>query len=38
LQRLQGLPHSGHLVAESERSELDDLSVAVITRSTRIAL
>jgi hypothetical protein len=38
VQRLPGLPDWDRLVTESERYELGDLSVAVIARSTLIAL
>lgn len=38
VQRLPGLPDWDQLLAESERYELDDLSVAVIARSTLIEL
>jgi hypothetical protein len=38
VQRLPGLPHWDRLVAESERYELDGLSILVIARSTLIEL
>jgi hypothetical protein len=38
VQRLPGLPDWDQLLAESERYELDDLSVAVIARSTLVEL
>jgi len=38
VQKLPGLPGWNQLLADSERYELDELSVAVIARSTLIAL
>lgn len=38
VQEIPGLPAWDHLVAESERYELEDLTVTVMARSTLIAL